>query len=210
MILNYIVENDEINITNKSLKIINIYNLRFFEDTNWYNILFTKISEEVEKLLKVIYDCNIKFNIAYMTILKESGLLDTFYIIEKELKTKTLIKYFFDNNMIYEEFLIDLSKESDIYNNKNFAVILDYHIINEELSLRKKDKNKITNYKIKNSIHNNIKYYLLRIKYNENIFYTQELVKFNNKWWLITTKWNKYYYKYKEVKIILWIFSELI
>jgi hypothetical protein len=63
MNLNYIIDNDEINIKNKSLKIINIYNIRLFEDTSWYNILFTQIPVNVQDLLKVIYDCKIKFNI---------------------------------------------------------------------------------------------------------------------------------------------------
>lgn len=211
MDLNYIVENDEINIKNKSLKIINIYNLRLFEDTNWYNILFTKISTEVKNLLKVIYDCKIKFNISYMTILKQNDLLETFYKVEKELNLKTFIKYFFDNNILDEDLLIGLSKETDIYKcNNPYAIIFNYHNVIEEFSLTKNDINSIIYYKNKNKCHDKKKYYILKIQDNENIFYTQELIKINNKWWLITTKWNKFYYKYREIKVILWIFSEII
>ena len=124
MNLNYIIKNEFFDINNDSLKIINIYNLRFFENTEWYNILFAKISEEVQKIIKVIYDCNIKFNYIYMVILKRNNLLELFNNTKNELNTKTFIKYFYDNNMINEKLLLDLSEETF---NSDYAVILNYH-----------------------------------------------------------------------------------
>lgn len=214
MNLNYIIDNDEINIKNKSLKIINIYNIRLFEDTSWYNILFTQIPINVQDLLKVIYDCKIKFNIVYMTILKQNNLLEKFYNTENQLNLKTFIKYFFDNNILEEDLLIELSEETDIYKcNNPFAIIFNYHNLSEDFSLKKNDINNIIYYKNKNKYHDNQKYYLIKTiktKNNENIFYTQELIKINNQWWLVTTKWNKFYYKRKENKVIIWIFSEVV
>jgi hypothetical protein len=207
MNLDYISKNNK-NFENKSSKIINIYNLRFF-DESWLSILFTKIPEEVSNLLKVLYDCNIKFDISYLSILKKYDLINLLQKTEKELFSKTFIKYFFDNNMINEEFLLDISIET---NNNSLTYILNYHNTSEEFFLDKTDLNNIYSYKQKNSSHDIDKYYIIKDKYiyDDIIFYTQELIKFKNKWWLITTKWNRYYYKYKEIKIILSIFSELI
>jgi len=198
-VINYIINNDKItNIQDDIIKILFLYNYRYNKNLHWLNILWVKFPINIENYL---IECYINENIC--NIIKYKHILKPYEIYIKktllDLNNNTFIKFLYDNSYLSENILILLSKvpinKYNIYGN---ILIYDYLI----------HANDINNHKL---LENNYIYLGVFIDKNTKPFgiYYKELIKINNKVWIILTGYKELVIEEKEsIKILTWIFSK--
>jgi hypothetical protein len=201
-IINYIIKNYKItNIKDDVIKIIFLYNYRYYKNLHWLNIVWVKFPKSIENYL---IECYINENIydmkKYNHIIKHYSKDIRKTILE--LNNNTFIKFLYDNNYLNENILILLSEVNKINYNIYGNVTIYEHLI---------DQNDFKNI---NLLENN-NYINLGNFIDKNIspfgIYYKELIRINKKNWIVLTGYKELIFEEKEnIKILCWIFSKEI
>lgn len=199
-VINYIIKNDKItNIQDDIIKIIFFYNYRYNKNLHWINIIWVKFPKIIENYLIKCYINETIYDIKnYKNFIKPYEN----YIrkILLSLNKNTFIKFLYDNNYLSENILILLSKvpikNYGLYGN---ILIYDYLINKNDMNIKLLDNSDYINLGV--FIDKNVKYVGI---------YFKELIKINNKFWIILTGYKEIVVEEEKesIKIISWIFSK--